>query len=135
MTDRPFSDIAFEAYLTEEKLMGSRCAKCGALFVPPRPICLDCRAVDMQWVELSGRGNLAAFTCIAIGPAFMRAEGYDRNNPYCSGVVALEEGGRVDARIEGVDPKQPENITVGMAMRVKYLHRGEAKTYLAFEPA
>lgn len=134
MADRPFSDIAFENYLAEEKLMGSRCTRCGSLFVPPRPICVDCHGTEMTWVQLSGRGTLAAFTCITIGPPFMRAEGYDRHNPYCSGVVALEEGGRVDARIEGVDPKQPEKIIVGVALRAKYLHRGESKTYLAFEP-
>ena len=135
MADRPFSDIAFEKYLTEEKLMGSRCLKCGALFVPPRPICIDCRGSEMKWAELSGKGSLAAFTCISVGPAFMRTEGYDRHNPYCSGVVALEEGGRVDARIEGVDPKRPETIQVGMPLRVAYLHRGASKTYLAFVPA
>lgn len=134
MAERPFSDIAFEKYLTEEQLMGSRCLTCGSLFIPPRPICIDCQGSEMKWVAFSGNGTLAAFTCIAIGPAFMRAEGYDRHNPYCSGVVALEEGGRVDARIEGVDTRRPEDITVGMPLRVKYLHRGDAKTYLAFEP-
>jgi uncharacterized OB-fold protein len=89
----------------------------------------------MIWEQMSGKGQLSAFTCIAIGPAFMRAEGYDRHNPYCSGVVELEEGASVDARIEGVDPKKPENINVGMPLRVKFLHRGEQQTYLAFEPA
>jgi uncharacterized OB-fold protein len=88
----------------------------------------------MNWVEMSGKGKLSAYTCISIGPSFMRAEGYDRHNPYCSGVVELEEGARVDARIEGVDPKEPENINVGMSLRVKFLHREDHKTYLAFEP-
>ena len=56
---------------------------------------------------------------------------------HCSGVVELEEGGRVDARIEGVDAGKPEDIKVGMPLKVKYLHRGEGElreTYLAFEP-
>jgi uncharacterized OB-fold protein len=134
MADRPFGDLAFEKYLGEEKLMGSRCASCGSLWVPPRPICSDCHGSQMSWVPFSGRGRLAAFTCITIGPAFMRAEGYDRHHPYCTGVVALEEGGRVDARIEGVDPTQPETITVGMPLRVKFLHREPSRTCLAFEP-
>ncbi len=135
MEARPFSDISFEKYLNEEKLMGSRCNRCKALFIPPRPICISCHSTDMRWVEMSGKGRLSAFTCISIGPSFMRAEGYDRHNPYCSGVVELEEGARVDARLEGVDPKKPETISVGMPVRVKFLHRGEEKTYLAFEPA
>jgi uncharacterized OB-fold protein len=88
----------------------------------------------MDWFELSGKGKLAAFTCISIGPSFMIAEGYNRNNPYISGVVALDEGARVDARIEGVDPKKPEEIRIGMPLKVKFLQRGEGQTFLAFEP-
>ena len=135
MDDRPFSDISFDKYLNEDKLMGCRCKQCNALSVPPRPICINCHSTEMVWEQMLGNGQLSAFTCIAIGPSFMRAEGYDRHNPYCSGVVELEEGARVDARIEGVDTKNPENISVGMLLRVKFLHRGEHKTYLAFEPA
>ena len=137
MDERSFSDISYELYLSEEKLMGSRCSACNALYAPPRPICVKCYGSDMQWIEMKGEGRLSGFTCIAIGPPFMMAEGYDRMHPYCSGVVELEEGVRVDARIEGVDARHPESIKVGMPLKVKFLHRGEGKdinTYLAFEP-
>ncbi|MBW1780925.1 MAG: Zn-ribbon domain-containing OB-fold protein [Deltaproteobacteria bacterium] len=137
MEERPFSDVSYEQFLKEEKLMGSRCKSCQALYVPPRPICITCYGSDMEWIELKGKGKLAAFTCISVGPPFMIEEGYNRKNPYCSGVVELEEGARVDARIEGVDTRKPEDIQVGSAVRVAFLHRGEsedAKTYLAFEP-
>ncbi|MBL7205325.1 MAG: Zn-ribbon domain-containing OB-fold protein [Desulfobacteraceae bacterium] len=137
MEERPFSDISFEKFLNEEKLMGSRCEGCDTVFVPPRSVCTTCYQPKMQWVEMKGKGKLAAFTCITIAPPFMIEQGYNRKNPYCSGVVELEEGGRVDARIEGVDAGKPEDIKVGMPLKVKFLHRieGEKKeTYLAFEP-
>lgn len=134
MEDRPFSDISFERYLNEEKLMGSQCDRCRSLYVPPRPICPACGGSQMHWEKFSGKGRLAAFTCIAIGPSFMIAEGYNRRNPYISGVVELAEGGRVDARIEGVDPRKPEEIDIGMPLQATYLHREGGKTYLAFEP-
>ena len=137
MEERPFSDTAFEKYLHEDKLMGSRCGQCGALYVPPRPICVKCRSDDLVWEEMSGSGKLAAFTCISIGPSFMIAEGYNRNNPYCSGVVELDEGPRVDARIEGVDSKNPETIKIGKPLTVKFIHgqRDDRPiTYLAFTP-
>lgn len=134
MENRRFSDIAFETYLTEGRLMGSRCGRCGKFYVPPRPICPGCHGSQMDWIEMSGKGTLAAFTCIAIGPAAMIAEGYNRDNPYCSAVIKLEEGARVDARLEGIDPKKPEEIAVGMPLKVKYVHRGDKGTYLAFEP-
>ena len=137
MEERPFSDLYFEQYLQEDKLMGSKCKQCEALFTPPRPICIKCHSNDMEWVEMKGKGKLAGFTCIAIGPAFMAEEGYDRNNPYCVGVVELDEGTRVDARIEGVDASKPDTIKVGMPLTLNILHRGEGhkmRTFLAFEP-
>ena len=137
MEERPFSDIAYEQYLKEERLMGSRCQACDARYVPPRSICVKCFSSDMEWVEMKGKGRLAAFTCITVAPPFMIAQGYNRKNPYISGVVELEEGGRVDARIEGVDAGEPEKIKVGMPLKVKFLHReegGKKETYLAFEP-
>lgn len=137
MEERPFSDLSYRQFLNENKLMGSRCGMCGSLSAPPRPICVHCHAIEMQWVPLSGFGRLAAYTCIAVGPPFMIAEGYDRKNPYCVGVVELDEGVRVDARIEGVNARRPETIRVGMPLHVRFLHRGEgedARTCLAFEP-
>ena len=92
MEERSFNDISFEAFLKEEKLMGSKCKSCGKLFVPPRPICIDCSGTDMEWVEVKGDGKLSAFTCIAVGPPAMKEEGYTREHPYCTGVVELEEG-------------------------------------------
>jgi uncharacterized OB-fold protein len=137
MEGRPFSDIAYEQFLNEEKLMGSRCKKCGTLFVPPRPLCIRCYGSEMEWAEVKGQGKLRAFTCIAVVPPSMMEEGYDRKHPYCSGVIELEEGVRVVARIEEVDTTRPENIKVEMPLTAKFLHRGEGgnvKTFLAFKP-
>jgi hypothetical protein len=138
MEERTFSDISFKQYLNEDKLMGSRCKKCGALYTPPRSLCIKCYGLEMEWVKMKGTGKLAAFTCITVGPKLMIEEGFNRNNPYCVGVVELDEGTRVDARIEGVDAKNPETIKVGMPVRVDYLHRGEGddlRTFLVFKPA
>jgi len=137
MVARPFSDISYQQFLNEEKLMGSKCQKCGALFAPPRPICTKCYGTEMEWVEMKGKGKLAAFTCITVGPPFMIEEGYDRKHPYVSGVVELEEGAKVDARIEEVDGSKPETIKIGAPLTVKFLHRGEGenlRTFLAFRP-
>lgn len=137
--DEPlFSDISYNRFLTEERLMGARCRNCGARHVPPRPICIACYSSNLEWIELSGKGKLAAFTCIYIPPHSMVAQGYDRKHPYCVGIVELDDGGRVDARIEGVDAANPESIEIEMPMKVKFLHRivdGKAESYLAFEPA
>lgn len=136
--ERPFSDISYDQFLKEEKLMGSKCKKCGALFAPPRGICTSCYSSDMEWVELKGSGKLAAYTVIYVGAPIMIQRGYDRKTPYVSGVVELDEGVRVDARIEGVDTSKPEAIKVGTPLKVKFLHydqEDDQETVLAFEPA
>jgi uncharacterized OB-fold protein len=138
MTPRPFNDIAYNQFLNEGKLMGCRCLKCGERYVPPRPLCVKCSSPDLKWMEINGRGRLVAFTCIAIAPPFMMAQGYDRKHPYISGVVELDDGGRVDARIEGVDPLKPESIRIGAPMKAIFIQRKNAEVpeaYLAFEPA
>ena len=136
--ERPFSDISYDQFLTEEKLMGSRCKKCDTLYAPPRGICPNCYSSDMKWVEMKGKGKLAAYTVIYVGAPIMIQRGFDRKNPYVSGVVELDEGVRVDARIEGIDTTNPEEIKVGTPLKVKYLHydsEDDKETVLAFEPA
>jgi uncharacterized OB-fold protein len=138
MPARPFNDIAYNQFLNEGKLMGCQCRTCGERYVPPRPLCIACFSPDMEWVEMSGCGRLVAFTCILVAPPFMMAQGYGRTHPYISGVVELAEGGRVDARIENVDPSKPESIRIGAPMKAAFIRRQDSKapeTYLAFAPA
>jgi uncharacterized OB-fold protein len=52
--------------------------------------------------------------------------------------VDLEEGTKIDARIEGVDASKPETIKIGMPLTVTYLHHGEGEkmeTFLTFKPS
>ncbi len=133
-----FSDLSFKKFLAEEKLMGCRCSRCDTVYLPPKQICTACFSRDLEWVEMPEKGKLIAFTCIAVGPPSMQKEGYNRRNPYCIGVVEVAPNIRVDARIEGVDPKNPEKIRIGMPMKADYLHReheGGKTTVLAFRPA
>lgn len=134
--EREFTSASFNQFLGEKKLMASKCTKCGALYLPPRPLCIKCFSSEMEWVEVKGKGKLAAFTTIHVGPTFMLEEGYDRNNPYCTGVVELEEGPKISARILGLDAKKPGEIKIGTPLTVDFVERGEGegkKTFLAFK--
>lgn len=135
MEQREFSGASFYQFLGEKKLVASKCKKCGALYLPPKPMCTSCYSDEMEWAEMKGKGKLAAFTTIAVASTLMIEEGYGRDNPYCTGVVELEEGPKISARILGVDPKKPEEIKVGTPLTVEFLERGEGeqkKTFLAF---
>lgn len=135
-TTRPFSAAAFDQYIAEHKLMVSRCTKCGGNYVPPRAICPKCHNDQMEWVDTVGRGTLAAFTVIYSGPTFMVEQGFDRKTPYISGIVALEEGAFISARITGIDPLKPEAIQIGAPLTKDFVEFGESeakKTCLAFK--
>ena len=138
MADRPFNDFGFQQFLQEEVLMGSQCTVCDALFVPPRTVCTHCYNWELKWSPLKGTGRLVAFSCIALGPPWMVDQGFDREHPYCAGVVQLDEGPRIVARIDEMDAERPENIKIGTAVRTKYLQRavaGSLQTSLIFVPA
>jgi len=137
MNDKPFNDTSYEQFLNEWKIMGSKCKKCGALALPPRPICVSCFGSEMEWVQFKGDGQLSAFTSIVVAPPPMAKEGFGRNNPYIVGVVELEEGVKTVARIVGVDAKKPEQIKVGIPLKAEFLSKGEGpnrQTTLTFKP-
>ena len=133
MTQREFTPASFSQFLAEKKLMASRCKACGGVHLPPRPLCPECHGVEMEWQEMSGQGKLAAFTAIAVVPSFMAKEGYGRDNPYLTGIVELEEGPRISARILGLDAKEPEKIAVGTPLKVQFIQKGK-ETFLGFAP-
>jgi uncharacterized OB-fold protein len=135
-TIRPFTAASFDQYLAEGKLMASRCVNCGTLNLPPRAICPKCHSENLEWTETSGKGKLAGFTVVSIAPTFMIEQGYGRDKPYASGIVELEGGVKISARITGVDATKPEEIKVGTPLTVDFITVGEgeeAKTFLAFK--
>jgi uncharacterized OB-fold protein len=90
----------------------------------------------MTWNAMSGKGKLIAFSVVHIVPTAMQEAGYGRGNPYCVGVVELDEGPRISGQILGVDVGNPESIAVGTHVEAKFIDRGEGddrKTFLAFE--
>ena len=138
MTEDNFTQAAFYAHLAEHKLMASACTNCGKKFLPPRPLCTACYGEEMEWIELEGRGELQAFTVVHIAPTAMIEAGYGRDNPYCSGIVKLEDDLSISAQILGVDVTRPESILIGTPLQIEFIERGEgetAKTLLGFRPA
>jgi len=134
---KPFNDNSYGQFLNEGKIMGTKCKKCGALALPPRPICVACFGNEMEWFEFKGKGKLSAFTSIVVAPPAMAKEGFGRNNPYVVGVVNLEEGVKAVARIVGVDARKPELIKIGTPLQAEFIVKEEGgvkQTILVFHP-
>ena len=136
MTEYTFSTNEFYAVLAEEKLVGSKCKKCGYVHFPPRQICSECFSEEMEPLEFSGKGTLEAYTIVHIASTAMIEAGYGRKNPHCAGIVRLEEGPTISAQILGVDVLAPETIKIGTPLQAVFIKRGnedEQKTYLGFQ--
>jgi len=134
--------LAYNKLLSEHKLMGSRCNKCGHLAVPPKPICPECHGTEMELKEMKGRGKLVAYTVVAVGSPLMVEEGYGREKYYCCGIVELEEGAKICARISGVDISKPDLIKIGTPLKLDYVEAAHAadptheegeRTFLSFK--
>jgi len=136
MSKDAYNAAGFYEFVAEKKLMGTRCKSSGELFVPPRPFSPSCGSEEMEWVEMSGKGKLEAFTVTLYGPTRMVEAGYDAKNPYCVGVVRLDEGPAISAQILGLDLSKPEEIKIGTPLTLTFIERQEGdkkNTYIGFE--
>ncbi|MBD3351637.1 MAG: hypothetical protein GF364_09145 [Candidatus Lokiarchaeota archaeon] len=128
-------------FLAKDKLMGSKCKKCGEVFVPPKKICNKCQSTELEWIEFSGKGTLATYSLIHVGARYFSAQGYRMGKPYCFGVIKLEEGPRVSAHVVGPSKEwefDPANFKVGMPLKKKIIKveiEGREPSFdLGFEP-
>lgn len=95
----------------EGRLLIQRCSDCRTLRHPPGPACPSCRSFEWDTVESGRRGTLHTYTVIhhPQDPAF--------TYPLVVGLVDLEEGTRLVADIEGVDP---DSVEIGMEVEVVF---------------
>ena len=101
----------FADHLRDGYLMGSKCKQCGFSTYPPRANCPECLSDEFEYVEWSGKGEVATFTKIAAAPT-----GFDDVAPYVIGVVDLEEGGRLVAWFGETIPE--DQIQLDMKVQV-----------------
>lgn len=79
-------------------LKARRCAECGKLSVEEGRPCPFCGSQGGSPVSLSGRGRLLSWTTIRVAPSRYAGEA-----PYAIGLLELDEGLRVTARL-AADP-------------------------------
>ena len=120
MYTRPFNDHSFASFLSEKRLMGSRCGGCQRLFVPPRAMCPACHGADLEWERLPETGKLVACTHMTLVAPDLAEQGYGRDNPCCVGVVELQAHVRIVARLEQTDRLGRLPIPVGLPVRVLF---------------
>ena len=107
------------------RLVAQRCAKCGRLRHPPRPMCPECRSLDVETVELSGRGTLYSYALLhhPQHPAF--------DYPVFAALVDLEEGVRLVSNLVGVER---DDIRIGTPLQAEFVETDGGHRIPVFRP-
>ncbi len=118
--------LRFWEGIREGKIYATKCKKCGKLHFPPVADCPNCFSSDMDWVELSGEGEVETFTHVVVRPASFTDE-----PPYTVAIARMREGVRVLAWLTGV--KKTE-VRVGMRVRLEAKVTPEGRLTYEFKP-
>jgi hypothetical protein len=117
-----------EGYWTaarQGRLSVQRCAQCGRLQHPPRPMCPVCHSLDQRPVDLVGTGVVYSFSLLhhPQHPAF--------TYPVIAVLVDLDEGVRVASNLVGVDPA---DVRIGLPVQVSFAPAKDDTAVPVFEP-
>lgn len=88
--------LQFWKQLGQGTLATQQCKACAHRQYPPLPFCERCRGTDLGWTPTAGEGTVLTSTTVhhAPHPAFAN------HVPYTVGIVQLDEGVRMSARLE-----------------------------------
>ena len=95
----------------ERRLLIQRCAACGALRHPSRPMCPNCHSLDWDTLESSGRGTVYSF----VMPRHPHFPFFD--DDYIVALIELEEGTRLVSNLVDV---APDDARIGMPVTVRF---------------
>lgn len=115
----------FVEELRNERLMGTRCCKCGVKYLPPRAHC-KCGSADMEWFEASRQGKILTYTSIVFPPQSM-----SKHAPYIVAIAELRDGSRLLAQLRGATLK---TLKVGMPVQVVSRLVSTDRIVYEFEP-
>jgi uncharacterized OB-fold protein len=103
----------FFAAAKERRLVVQRCARCGTLRFPPRELCTSCLSTEVEWADVSGRGEIFSFNVMhqVYHPAFATEV------PYAVVVVKLAEGPKM---ISNLVDCPVDAIRIGMPVEVVF---------------
>jgi len=107
-----FTIEQFYKNISQKRLMGGKCRKCGKIHLPPRPLCDKCLSTEFEWVELPKTGRLLTYTIIHVAPPQ-----FQNMTPYAVGIVQLENGVKIPGMIKNVPL---DKIRVGMSLKMEF---------------
>jgi uncharacterized OB-fold protein len=111
----------FHAFVAEGRFMIQRSRSSGRHVFYPRVAEPGTGAMDLEWVEPSGRGTVYSVTVVRPRPPAV---------PYNVVLVDLEEGPRIMSRVDGI---APFDVHIGMPVEVRIIAEDD-KPLIVFVP-
>jgi|TARA_Y100000294_G_C8376234_1_gene264813 hypothetical protein len=120
---RPYWDAA-----KRHELVQPRCKRCNDFFWYPREQCPNCFSQDIEWVTVSGKGKVYAYTIVyqTGHPAFQEGA------PHVLAAIDLEEGTRLISNVIGCPV---EEVKIDMPVTVVFDDVTPEWTLPKFKPA
>lgn len=124
---KPFSFSApyWEAS-REKRLLVQFCLDTGQYQFPPRPVSLFTGRANLEWREVSGKGEVFAHTIARAAPSALR-----QAVPFAIATVTLDVGVNVIGNIVDI---APERVTVGMPVVSAWAPQTDGTHLLMFRP-
>jgi 3-hydroxy-3-methylglutaryl CoA synthase/uncharacterized OB-fold protein len=109
--DRPAGPPSARSEAWKFGFVGSRCAECGRVHVPPTRVCSGCRSVDkMERAPLAGQsGTVATYTVDRLA--------HSPSPPMIDVVVDFDGGGRYTLELADADP---EEVAIGARVEMTF---------------
>lgn len=117
----------FFAAAKRHELVVQRCRACGAHRFPAREICSSCLSRDVDWVKVSGEGEIFSYNVMHQ----VYHPGFADEVPYAVVVVKLKEGAKMNSNLKGI---APHAIKIGMPVKVVFDDISDAVTLPKFAP-
>ena len=111
----------FIELMNNKKLLGTKCSKCGKIWMPPRINCSDCY-VPADWIEVQQTGTIEVSTI-----AWFTTSAFIKNVPYAMGFIKLD--GTDTALLQGIFSENlvPSKIKKGKRVRAVFQKEREGK--------
>lgn len=121
----PFSEPFWQG-TREKKLMVQYCRKSGAYQFYPRPVSIFTGGRDLEWREVSGRGEVFSWTIEHVArPPFVG------HTPFVIALVTLDEGVNMIANLINCPA---EGVKIGMRVHAAWTPLPDGTNLLLFEP-
>jgi len=98
----------FKSYLSQGKFMIQRSKSLNKFFFHPRVAFPGTGERDLEWVEVSGKGTVHSTSCNRRLP--------EKGGDFNVSLITLDEGPRMMARVEGIDP---DKVEIGQRVKAR----------------